>query len=135
MNFDRNTHCLCFRSSEHYLIGSENRIDLHINVTNHGEDAYESNLLVKFPPNVHYIKTISSSSITQQSMALSKYLARPTSVLCSAPTPQNDHILNCELGNPLIEQSMVICFLILWSKHIFFVALQCECVQLIVCKG
>merc|ERR1711981_1466139 len=35
------------------------------------------------------------------------YIARPTSVLCSAPTPQNGHILNCDLGDPLVEQSMI----------------------------
>ena len=110
-----------FSSSENYLIGSENRLELHINVTNRGEDAYEASLLVSFPPNVHYIKTEllktvsvipaeesidqnDSSSTTHRSKS---QLSRTTSVLCSAPTPQNGHLLICDLGNPLVENSMV----------------------------
>ena len=113
-----------FSSSEHYLIGSENRIELHINITNRGEDAYEASLLVAFPPNVDYIRTellktatvlptknyndVTNLPLEDSSSDISApYIARPTSVLCSAPTPQNGHILNCDLGNPLVEQSMV----------------------------
>ena len=44
-------------SSSQYLIGSENRIDLDLNVTNAGEDAYEAMLFVQFPPNIQYTKT------------------------------------------------------------------------------
>ena len=104
---------------------------MYINVTNRGEDAYEATLLVSFPPNVDYIKTellktatVIPSKVTgddiQDSMMdttsstyPASYLARPTSVLCSAPTPHNGHILICDLGNPLIEQSMVRLFLFL----------------------
>ena len=110
-----------FSSSENYLIGSENRLELHINVTNRGEDAYEASLLVSFPRNVHCIKTEllktvsvipveesidqnDSSSTTHRSKS---QLSRTTSVLCSAPTPQNGHLLICDLGNPLVENSMV----------------------------
>ena len=98
---------------------------MYINVTNRGEDAYEATLLVSFPPNVDYIKTellktatvipskVTGDDIKDSMMDTSSstypasYLARPTSVLCSAPTPHNGHILICDLGNPLIEQSMV----------------------------
>ena len=99
---------------------------MHINVTNRGEDAYEASLLVAFPPNVDYIKTellktatvlptqkshdgMNPSLEDSSSDISTSYIARPTSVLCSAPTPQNGHILNCDLGNPLVEQSMVGC--------------------------
>ena len=106
---------------ENYLIGSENRLELHINVTNRGEDAYEASLLVSFPPNVHYIKTellktVSvipsgiSNNENDSSSSLQRFssqVSRTTSVLCSAPTPQNGHILVCDLGNPLVENSMV----------------------------
>ena len=99
-------------------------MELHINVTNRGEDAYEASLLVSFPPNVHYIKTEllktvavipseqsldeTESSVEKSSFHRSNsHLARTTSVLCSAPTPHNGHILVCDLGNPLVENSMV----------------------------
>ena len=94
---------------------------MHINVTNKGEDAYEASLLVSFPPNVHYIKTellktvavISSvesnneNGSSSSSHRLGSHVSRTTSVLCSAPTPHNGHILVCDLGNPLVENSMV----------------------------
>ena len=105
-----------FSSSKNYLIGSENRLDLHINVTNRGEDAYEASLLVQFPPNVDYIKTelLRTATVFPPEMSgdpssdsSSRKEFGQTSVLCSAPTPQNGYILICDLGNPLVERSMV----------------------------
>ena len=46
-----------FSSSERYLIGSDQRLELSVEVTNEGEDAYEAALYVAMPSNVSYIKT------------------------------------------------------------------------------
>ena len=46
-----------FSSSVQYLIGSENRIEVEVNVTNSGEDAYEAMLFIQFPKHIKYTKT------------------------------------------------------------------------------
>jgi hypothetical protein len=83
-------------SSSQYLIGSENRLELSMNVTNEGEDAYEASLYVKLPPNVSYINTEMLGTRSEL-----------VSVLCSPPTIENNFVLKCDLGNPMMGFSMV----------------------------
>ena len=75
-----------------YLIGSEEKLELNLNVTNEGEDAYEASLYVQLPRHVSYIRTETNEMV---------------SVLCSPPTLENNFVLKCDLGNPMMAFSMV----------------------------
>merc|ERR1719461_1576337 len=44
-------------TNDKYLIGSEDKLELSMNITNEGEDAYEATLYVAMPKHVSYIKT------------------------------------------------------------------------------
>ena len=80
-----------------YLIGSEDKLELSMNITNEGEDAYEATLYVALPKHVSYIKT----------EMIGTNPAELVSVLCSPPTLENNFVLKCELGNPMMGFSMV----------------------------
>jgi hypothetical protein len=82
------------------LIGSDQRLELSVHVTNEGEDAYEATLYVAMPSNVSYIKTemLSVSNAGTSEMS---------NVLCSPPTNDNGFVLKCDLGNPMLGFSMV----------------------------
>ena len=86
-----------YSSSPQYQIGSESKMDLMLNITNLGEDAYETMLYVQFPSNVMYTNT---ELIWSNPHDLA-------SVLCSAPTPTNGFVLKCDLGNPFMEHSQI----------------------------
>ena len=85
-------------SSSQYLIGSKDSVEMTINVTNHGEDAYEAIMYIRFPPNAGYGRT----------EQIEAYPEGVGSVLCSAPNNMNNHTLRCELGNPLIKNSHMV---------------------------
>ena len=84
-------------SMDKYLIGSDERLELNLNITNEGEDAYESTLYVNVPQHVSYIKT-EMVGFNPSDMV---------SVLCSPPTMENNFVLKCDLGNPMMGFSMV----------------------------
>ena len=77
-----------------YLIGSEEKLELNLNITNEGEDAYEASLYVQLPRHVSYIRTESTNDMV-------------SSVLCSPPTLENGFVLKCDLGNPMMAFSMI----------------------------
>ena len=81
-------------SMANYLIGSEEKLELNLNMTNEGEDAYEASLYVQLPRHVSYIRTETNEMVT-------------ANVLCSPPTRENDFVLKCDLGNPMMAFSMI----------------------------
>jgi hypothetical protein len=87
-----------YSSSERYLIGSDQRLELKVDVTNEGEDAYEANLFITMPPNVDYGKTEMVSASNGSDVA---------NVLCSPVKLDHGSVLKCELGNPMISYSRV----------------------------
>ena len=87
----------CNISSDKYLIGSEDKLELSMNITNEGEDAYEAALYVHLPQHVSYIKTEMIGTNPSEMV----------SVLCSPPTLENDFVLKCDLGNPMMGFSKV----------------------------
>ena len=91
-----------YRSSERYLIGSDQRLELTIGVSNEGEDAYEATLFVSMPSSVSYVKTemMSASNAASGTTELSN-------ILCSPPTLDNGFVLKCDLGNPMLGYSTV----------------------------
>ena len=80
------------------MIGSEDKLELAMNITNEGEDAYEATLYVALPKHVSYIKTEMIGSANPSELV---------SVLCSRPTLENNFVLKCELGNPMMGFSKV----------------------------
>ena len=68
-----------------------------MNITNEGEDAYEAALYVHLPHHVSYIKTEMIGTNPSEMV----------SVLCSPPTMENNFVLKCDLGNPMMGFSKV----------------------------
>ena len=96
-NFNLLTNYLYSLFSDKYLIGSEDKLELSMNITNEGEDAYEAALYVHLPQHVSYIKTEMIGTNPSEMV----------SVLCSPPTLENDFVLKCDLGNPMMGFSKV----------------------------
>ena len=90
-------------STDKYLIGSEDKLELSMNITNEGEDAYEAALYVHLPQHVSYIKTEMIGTNPSEMV----------SVLCSPPTIENDFVLKCDLGNPMMGFSKVLTYLVI----------------------
>ncbi len=83
-------------SGDQYLIGSDQKLEVSMNITNEGEDAYEAALYVQLPPHVSYKTEMISNGGPELN-----------SVLCSPPTFENDFMLKCDLGNPMLGFSMI----------------------------
>ena len=96
-------------STDKYLIGSEDKLELSMNITNEGEDAYEAALYVHLPQHVSYIKTEMIGTNPSEMV----------SVLCSPPTIENDFVLKCDLGNPMMGFSKVLAYLGYLTLHHF----------------
>ena len=83
------------------MIGSDQRLELSVDVTNEAEDAYEAALYVSMPSNVSYIKT---EMMTTSNLGSTSEISN---VLCSPPTSDNGYVLKCDLGNPMLGFSSV----------------------------
>ena len=75
------------------MIGSKKWLALQIQILNKGEDAFNALLEVKFPYLVSFIKADN--------------MEPGRTLLCSAPKPLNNYTLQCEIGNPLGENSEI----------------------------
>jgi integrin alpha 8 len=85
-----------FSNVENYLLGSERRLELNVEVFNSGEDAFESMFYLTIPPGLNYINIerlgADSSSVPVQ---------------CSAPSSATNNTLRCDIGNPLPSKKLV----------------------------
>ena len=95
-------------SSDKYLIGSEDKLELSMNITNQGEDAYEAALYVHLPQHVSYIKTEMIGTNPSEMV----------SVLCSPPTIENNFVLKCDLGNPMMGFSKVLLIYLIYTYYL-----------------
>ena len=75
------------------MIGSKKWLKLQIQILNKGEDAFNALLEVKFPYLVSFIKADN--------------MEPGRTLLCSAPKSLNNYTLQCEIGNPLGENSEI----------------------------
>ena len=78
-------------------VGSDDRLEISVELVNGGEAAYESVFYLDLPESLQYVKT----EVTQgygDSVA-QNYGSIP--VLCSPPTQKNNHMLKCDIGNPM----------------------------------
>ena len=83
-----------------YSVGSEERLELEIEIFNDGEDAYESSFYLELPESVNYVKTELRGRGGEGG-------AQQPPVLCSAPAERNRHTLKCDLGNPMVAKTRV----------------------------
>lgn len=76
------------RTVDKYLLGSKDLLVVEVIVMNHGEDAFESNFFMTIPPGLDYKRVEKKGDL------------KDTTITCTAPTRENNHVLKCDLGNP-----------------------------------
>ena len=81
-------------------MGSEERLELSLEIQNAGEDAYEATFYLSIPESMNYVKTEVMEGYGEVSSSR-------VPVLCSPPTVNNDFVLKCDLGNPMEADSKV----------------------------
>ena len=89
-----------FSNLDEYSVGSEERLEISLEIHNHGEDAYEATFYLDLPEAVNYVKTEVMEGYGEISVG-------SVPVLCSPPTINNDFVLKCDLGNPMEANSKV----------------------------
>jgi Integrin alpha len=97
------TSVVCFKSIkfsplsnvEKYLLGSERRLEINVEVFNGGEDAFESMFYLTIPPGLNYINI--------ERLGADSTVA----VQCSAPSSTTNNTLRCDIGNPLPSRKLV----------------------------
>ncbi|EDV46418.1 integrin alpha-PS2 isoform X1 [Drosophila erecta] len=72
-----------------YLFGSPEPLVIEVLISNTNEDAFEAAFYMVTPPDLQYRKL--------QQLGEKK----DTPITCSPPTPENNHTLKCDIGNPL----------------------------------
>ena len=77
------------KTNENYLLGANESLIVDVLITNHGEDAFESNFFMNIPKGLNYKSTRKIGD------------SRETSYTCTAPSVHTNNTLKCDLGNPL----------------------------------
>ena len=98
-----NVFLVVCRNLNEYSVGSDERLELSLEVVNDGEDAYEANFYLDLPESINYIKT--------ELLEVSSQGGTSPPVLCSPPSQRNEHVLKCDLGNPMAGNSKVNIFI------------------------
>ncbi len=92
-----------------YKVGLTKKILLDINVTNTGENAYDTQCLIQLPIGVEYVSSNSSPTVSKICL---KYLLRNNifflkiNLYCNL-MKQSDRIIVCHLGNPFLANGKV----------------------------
>merc|ERR1719477_445975 len=71
-----------------------------IEILNAGEDAYEAYFFMYLPESINFIKTELNPENEDR-------VSGTPPLLCSPPTLHNEHVLKCEMGNPMAANSEV----------------------------
>merc|ERR1719233_1819512 len=90
----------CSGNLNEYSVGSDERLEISIEIVNNGEDAYEAYFFMYLPESINFIKTELNPDNEDRG------LGTPP-LLCSPPTLHNQHVLKCEMGNPMAANSEV----------------------------
>merc|ERR1719233_1804169 len=90
----------CSGNLDEYSVGSDERLEISIEIVNNGEDAYEAYFFMYLPESINFIKTQLNPDNEDRG------LGTPP-LLCSPPTLHNQHVLKCEMGNPMAANSEV----------------------------
>ena len=81
-------------------MGSDERLEISIEIENKGEDAYEAYFFMYLPESINFIKTELKPDTEDRGSGTPP-------LLCSPPTLHNQHVLKCEMGNPMAANSEV----------------------------
>jgi len=84
-----------FRSTESFLLGSNEKLKIDVTVKNEGEDSFETTFDMTVPPGVNYVKI---ERIDNEN---------DIPVQCSAPSAMTNNTLHCDIGNPLPQNKYV----------------------------
>ncbi|CAB4057648.1 ITGA8 [Lepeophtheirus salmonis] len=93
------------KSTENYLVGSEERFELDITIFNHGEAAYETTFYLHIPNKVYYKKMRMINIQNEKNISIIKH--GTPKILCSPPSQKNNFLLKCDLGNPMTTLSKI----------------------------
>lgn len=75
-------------SAQSYIYGSEELLMFNITIWNNGEDAFEAAFYMSIPEKIDYRKS-------------EQVGPRDPPISCTPPTTDTNHMLQCDLGNPL----------------------------------
>ena len=92
------TSIFSFFSSNAFVYGGEDKMEISAEIINRGEDAFNAMLYLQLPKEINYMSVESNTP--------------GLSVLCSPPSPINNRTLQCDVGNPLPANTQAI-FLII----------------------
>ncbi|XP_045149272.1 integrin alpha-E [Echinops telfairi] len=89
------------------VIGLTSELTVHMNITNHGEDSYMTNLTLKYPTNLQFKRIQKPSSLNIQ---------------CDDPKPgASALVMSCKIGHPIFKRSSSVSILAFWQleEHAF----------------
>ena len=89
-------------------MGLTKQILLDVNVTNAGENAYDTRCFLHLPAGVGYVSANTSSMVSKHtcSLLLTCFLSQKMNLYCNM-LKQSDRIVVCQLGNPLLANANV----------------------------
>lgn len=80
---------------DNYLLGSKDLLIIEVLITNFGQDAFEASFYMTLPELVDFKKIEKIGGL------------RDTPITCTVPTPANNNVLKCDIGNPLAADKVV----------------------------
>ncbi|KAG5683654.1 hypothetical protein PVAND_012923 [Polypedilum vanderplanki] len=80
---------LDIQTSDKYVLGGNESLNIDVTVNNHGEDAFEASFYMTVPQGLNFKSTKRIGEKTD------------TSFICTAPNPSTNYTLKCDIGNPL----------------------------------
>ncbi|XP_070139070.1 integrin alpha-PS2 isoform X2 [Drosophila bipectinata] len=83
------------KTVDKYLFGSPEPLVIEVLISNNNEDAFEAAFYMITPPDLQFRKL--------QQLGEKK----DAPITCSPPTPENNHTLKCDIGNPLESGKIV----------------------------
>jgi len=85
-----------------HIIGSNKNMELQVEVSNVGEDAFEAKFKLKLEQNLRFVKLKEERSTWIANTNKEGDTAAIANMLCSPPDKNNGWTLECNLGNPML---------------------------------
>lgn len=98
---------LFFRLHNEHIIGSNKNMELQVEVSNVGEDAFEAKFKLKLEQNLRFVKLKEERSTWIANTNKEGDTAAIANMLCSPPDKNNGWTLECNLGNPMLAGNKV----------------------------
>merc|ERR1712117_215922 len=87
---------------EEHIVGSNNNMELQVEVTNAGEDAFEAKFKLRLEQNLRFVKLKDERSTWTGTKNIEGEEEATANLLCSPPDKNNGWTLECNLGNPML---------------------------------